>query len=57
MKKTFTQTIAIVVALFAASSAFTGCQSIETPPPNELLVDDAIKTTDDLQRLLNASYN
>ena len=57
MKKTFTQTIAIVVALFAAASAFTGCQSIETPPPNELLVDDAIKTTDDLQRLLNASYN
>ena len=30
---------------------------IETPPPNELLVDSAINTSDDLQRLLNSSYN
>jgi len=57
MKKTLTKSIAIAIALFALASAFNGCQSIETPPPNELLVDDAIKTTDDLQRLLNSSYN
>ncbi|MFN5889847.1 MAG: RagB/SusD family nutrient uptake outer membrane protein [Bacteroidota bacterium] len=37
---------------------FTGCDKwIETPPPNELVADSAIKTSDDLQRLLNSSYN
>ena len=30
---------------------------IETPPPNEVPIVDAVKTADDLQRLLNGSYN
>lgn len=57
MKKTFTKFVISAIVLLGVTSTFSGCQSIETPPPNELLVDDAIKTTDDLQRLLNASYN
>jgi hypothetical protein len=36
----------------------TSCEDmIETPPPNEILVDDAIKSEDDLQQLLNGSYH
>lgn len=36
----------------------TSCENmIETPPPNEILVDDAIKTEEDLQQLLNGSYH
>ncbi len=36
----------------------TSCEKmIETPPPNEILVKDAIKNTQDLQLLLNGSYN
>ena len=57
MKKTFTKFVISAIVLLGVTGTFSGCQSIETPPPNELLVDDAIKTTDDLQRLLNASYN
>ena len=57
MKKTFTKFVIYAIVLLGVTGTFSGCQSIETPPPNELLVDDAIKTTDDLQRLLNASYN
>lgn len=30
---------------------------VETKPPGELLVDEAIKSTEDCQRLLNSAYN
>lgn len=42
-----------ILGLFA-----TGCENmIETPPPNEIPVADAVKNAEDLQRLLNGSYN
>ena len=50
----------IICAVTVASLALisSSCDKwIETPPPNELLVDSAINTSDDLQRLLNSSYN
>ena len=51
-KKVFLPLVAIL-GLFA-----TGCEKmIETPPPNEIPVADAVKTAEDLQRLLNGSYN
>ncbi len=51
-KKVFLPLVAIL-GLFA-----TGCENmIETPPPNEIPVADAVKTAEDLQRLLNGSYN
>jgi hypothetical protein len=57
MKKTlkFGKYIAVV---FGLSVLGTSCEKmIETPPPNEILVKDAIKNTQDLQLLLNGSYN
>lgn len=57
MKKTlkFGKYIAVV---FGLSILGTSCEKmIETPPPNEILVEDAIKNTQDLQMLLNGSYN
>lgn len=58
MKKTFLHSFAMFLTMTFVGASFVSCDNmIETPPPNELLVDDAIKTPDDLQRLLNASYN
>ena len=58
MKTTFFKPFAMLLSFAVVGEAMVSCDNmIETPPPNELLVDDAIKTTDDLQRLLNASYN
>lgn len=58
MKKNLFHSFALFLSMAIMGGAMVSCDNmIETPPPNELLVDDAIKTTDDLQRLLNASYN
>lgn len=58
MKQLFLKPFAFFLSIAVMGGAMVSCDNmIETPPPNELLVDDAIKTTDDLQRLLNASYN
>jgi hypothetical protein len=58
MKQLFFKPFAFFLSIAVMGGAMVSCDNmIETPPPNELLVDDAIKTTDDLQRLLNASYN
>ncbi len=51
----FGKYIAVVLGLSALG---TSCEKmIETPPPNEILVEDAIQNTQDLQKLLNGSYN
>jgi hypothetical protein len=58
MKKSLFHSFALFISMTLVGVSFVSCDNmIETPPPNELLVDDAIKTTDDLQRLLNSSYN
>lgn len=45
-------------ALSLSAVALSSCDKmIETPPPNEILIDDAVQNTDDLQMLLNSSYN
>ena len=47
----------ISFAVLIATTAFSCQKMIETPPPNEILVEDAVNTADDLQKLLNSSYN
>lgn len=48
----------LTLAFMAFGMLFSACDKmIETPPENELLVEDAIKTEEDLQRLLNGAYN
>lgn len=48
----------IALTLTTVGVGVVSCDKwIETPPPNELLVDSAINNADDLQRLLNSSYN
>ena len=58
MKKSTIKTALFATILGISAVSFTSCDKwIETPPPNELVADSAIKTADDLQRLLNSSYN
>jgi len=58
MKHIFKTKYTFFAAVAALSLLVGGCENmIETPPPNEIPVADAVKTADDLQRLLNGSYN
>ena len=51
-------TKSILWALSLTAVALSSCDKmIETPPPNEILIDDAVKNAEDLQMLLNSSYN
>ena len=57
MKKLF-KTSKYLWAIAGVAILGTSCEKmIETPPPNEILVEDAINNTQDLQLLLNGSYN
>ena len=57
MKKLF-KTSKYLWAIAGVTILGTSCEKmIETPPPNEILVEDAINNTQDLQLLLNGSYN
>ena len=57
MKKLF-KTSKYIWAIAGVAILGTSCEKmIETPPPNEILVEDAINNTQDLQLLLNGSYN
>lgn len=52
------RTLTAVLAVFALGVFASGCDKmIDTRPENELLVEDAVKTSADLQKLLNGSYN
>ncbi len=58
MKTIFKTKQIFLTAIVAVGIFIGGCENmIETPPPNEIPVADAVKTADDLQRLLNGSYN
>ena len=58
MKHFFNTKYTFFAAIAALGLFIGGCENmIETPPPNEIPVADAVKTADDLQRLLNGSYN
>lgn len=58
MKHLFNKKYTFFAAIAALGLFIGGCENmIETPPPNEIPVADAVKTADDLQRLLNGSYN
>jgi len=57
MKKLF-KSYKYLWAVAGVALLSTSCEKmIETPPPNEILVDSAIHNTQDLQMLLNGSYN
>ncbi len=58
MKKIFNLKYTFTAAILSVGLILGGCENmIETPPPNEIPVADAVKTADDLQKLLNGSYN
>ena len=58
MKTTTIKTTLITGFIAVSAFTFNACDKwIETPPPNELIADSAITSADDLQRLLNSSYN
>lgn len=58
MKHLFNTKYTFFATIAALGLFIGGCENmIETPPPNEIPVADAVKTADDLQRLLNGSYN
>lgn len=58
MKNIFNLKPTFTAAILAVGLILGGCENmIETPPPNEIPVADAVKTADDLQKLLNGSYN
>lgn len=47
-----------VLMLTALVVGLGSCKKmIETPPPNEIPIEEGVKTSADLQKLLNASYN
>lgn len=58
MKKTFMNSRIFIFTIALIGFGLSSCDKmIETPPPNEVPIVDAVKTADDLQRLLNGSYN
>ena len=58
MKKSILNSrIFFAVVGFIAISLASCEKMIETPPPNEIPIAEGVKTADDLQRLLNASYS